>query len=1035
MKFTRALGYLQVLCVCMAVCAVSTSTLTAQTGGKSSGDVVLAGENNSDLFWEEVFTVAGVDGDVYAMVQDSEGNIYVGGDFTTVSGVNANNIAMWDGSAWSALGDGTDGPVYAIETIGLEVFVAGQFSHVGSMPAANVANWTNQTRWRTMGTGMSGPVYALERQGDNLVAGGKFIAAGGVNSNNIARWNGARWEPMGTGLFGADEIVYAVEVVGDRVYVGGSFGRASEVQVNNIAMFVDNEWSDMAGGVTSDAPNSRVYALEAMPDGIWVGGNFESAGSENSVNLARFDYASSTWANVNANANAPVRALKRQGDNRLFVGGEFNNLGGFEHTRVARISTGANLNISRLGLGVNRPVRSILVVDENTQYFGGEFSLAGSNPAASITRWNGSSYFTLSPLDNNSVDGRINSLLQLPNGDLVVAGEFLLAGELRTRNIASWDGEEWHDMAGGVNGEVFDLALAPDGRIYAGGDFTTAGVTNANRIACWDGDKWLALGAGMDNTVYAVEMVGNTVYAGGDFNVAGTTNANRLARWNGVDDWIPLAGGVDNRVTDMEYGSGRLVVVGWFETAGIIPNVGGVAAYRVENQSWNGFNTEIDGLVNGVALRDEEIYIVGDFQEVSGVNINGVARWTGRKWEPLGGGLAGIGNKIVTDDGELVVVGDFGGAGASDARNIARWTGGGWVNFGSGLNGPGYAVIATDDFVYAGGEFTLAGDKPSRNIGRWYVCNPDLRIGAQGPTRLCKGQSVQLIASGGFVSYQWSTGDESQGIEVDTEGTWIVTAVDERGCEAVATITTEIIPLPEPVILNDDTGLPVGSTIFLCAGEVVKFDGGDFDSFLWSTGARSRSIQVNQPGDYFVEVTDVNGCPAVSATVTVERLPVPDKPTITQDENELVSSSADSYQWYFEGQLIEGATGQRYAPEVEGIYSVEITQGGNGCTARSDAFNFKATSVDDVIGNAAFSVYPNPTSDRVVVGFTPENSGRVRIEVINSLGNTILSTEVDAVAGQRNTLNLSLADAADGVYFIQVNGLSNSQRLKLIKQR
>ena len=33
-------------------------------------------------------------------------NLYAGGDFTTAGGVTANNIAKWDGSAWSALGSG-----------------------------------------------------------------------------------------------------------------------------------------------------------------------------------------------------------------------------------------------------------------------------------------------------------------------------------------------------------------------------------------------------------------------------------------------------------------------------------------------------------------------------------------------------------------------------------------------------------------------------------------------------------------------------------------------------------------------------------------------------------------------------------------------------------------------------------------------------------------------------------------------------------------------------------------------------------------
>ena len=43
---------------------------------------------------------------VNALAVDGAGNLYAGGCFTTAGGVAANNVAKWDGSAWSALGSG-----------------------------------------------------------------------------------------------------------------------------------------------------------------------------------------------------------------------------------------------------------------------------------------------------------------------------------------------------------------------------------------------------------------------------------------------------------------------------------------------------------------------------------------------------------------------------------------------------------------------------------------------------------------------------------------------------------------------------------------------------------------------------------------------------------------------------------------------------------------------------------------------------------------------------------------------------------------
>ena len=84
-------------------------------------------------------------------------NLYAGGYFTTAGGVAANNIAKWDGSAWSALGSGMNGQP---------------------------------------------DVYALAVSGTNLYAGGCFTTAGGVPANNIAKWDGSAWSALGSGMDG-----------------------------------------------------------------------------------------------------------------------------------------------------------------------------------------------------------------------------------------------------------------------------------------------------------------------------------------------------------------------------------------------------------------------------------------------------------------------------------------------------------------------------------------------------------------------------------------------------------------------------------------------------------------------------------------------------------------------------------------------------------------------------------------------------------------------------------------------------------------
>ena len=63
------------------------------------------------------------------------------------------------------------------------------------------------------------------------------------------------------------------------------------------------------------------------------------------------------------------------------------------------------------------------------------------------------------------------------------------------------------------------------------------------------------------------------------------------------------------------------------------------------------------------------------------------------------------------------------------------------------------------------------------------------------------------------------------------------------------------------------------------------------------------------------------------------------------------------YQWFFEGEIIEGATDESYTASESGNYSVEITTFG-GCALLTDDFSF-TVGINEFAFTAA-SLYPNP---------------------------------------------------------------------------
>ena len=695
--------------------------------------------------------------------------LYVGGTFLSVGGVMAANVTRWNGSRWSRLGSGVSSPtgfpsVDAFTVFddgsGPALYVGGNFSNAGGVPARCIARWDGST-WSVLGSGLDdipSIVYALavfdDGNGPALYAGGYFTSAGGVPVSSIARWDGSTWSGLGSGVATSSlspGFVHALAVFDDgngpALYAGGAFSSAGGVPVSSIARWDGSTWTALGSGV-----DGGIRALIAFDDGsgpaLFTGGGFTTAGGVSANRVAKWD--GSSWAPLGGGMNSSVRELEvldDGGGRALHASGDFTVAGGL--AAGGHIAKWDGIGWSAQVGGPDDIVNALAVLDAGAGpdlYAGGLFDFADGVLAERIARFDGSSWSAL----DSGLDGPVASLAVLDPGggdELFAGGSFTSAGGLLLNRIARWDGSDWSALGSGLDGAVGALAFFDDGggpALHAGGSFASAGGAPASRIARWNGSSWSALGSGLNGPVHALAVFddgsGSALYAGGAFTSAGGVAANRIAKWDG-SSWSALGSGLNGGLNPevlalavFDDGSGPALCVG-----GLFTTAGGLPARRIarwNGSSWSTFGaTLFGGAIEALTVLDEgagpALFAGGRFTNAGGVVLNRIARWDGSSWSALGSGMnAAVLALTAFDDGSgmaLQAGGAFSSAGGVAASSVARWDGSSWTTLGGGVSAPFgsrsvHALTVFDDgsgpALCVGGDFPISPGRDSF-LARW----------------------------------------------------------------------------------------------------------------------------------------------------------------------------------------------------------------------------------------------------------------------------------------------------------------------------
>lgn len=209
--------------------------------------------------------------------------------------------------------------------------------------------------------------------------------------------------------------------------------------------------------------------------------------------------------------------------------------GGTPTARTGTAAAGSGQHqVFAAGAGVNGTIYAAVGLPDGSVVIGGEFNSVATQPRANVARILADGTLDASWFNGTTggVNGTVFALAADANGGVLVGGYFSEAQEKPHQNLVRFDDQGNLDQSfGGTqqpigpNGKVLAIAVLPNGRIVIGGEFSEVGTTQRLNVAMLNPDGTLAdAGASastVEGTVHALATTAaGSVLAGGLFNVA-----------------------------------------------------------------------------------------------------------------------------------------------------------------------------------------------------------------------------------------------------------------------------------------------------------------------------------------------------------------------------------------------------------------------------------------------------------------------------------------------------------------------------------
>jgi hypothetical protein len=662
-------------------------------------------------------------GQVYALAQQADGRLLIGGDFFSVNGAPRRNLARINsnGSVDDTWVVDADAPVVAIVAAPQGIFVGGGFKNVNSIPRNYTAKLsyggTVDSQWNPNPDSF---VVAFASRGPDLYVGGWFRNIGGKAKGGVAKVDPETGAVSSAWVAFTNSRVFTLGMDETSLYLGGDFtevnstSRSAAARVNLETGAVDSGWNAIC--------NDYVLAVTVHRGAVYLGGAFTSVSGLPRRCIARVNQAGGavdpTW---NPGANNLVYSIKAQGED-LFVAGLFFEIGGLFRNGLAKLKT-VDTGAVDFSWDADADGSSVaLSLEGNALFAAGIFEQLAGEPAFGLARLDmvtGESSRAF-PVRVES-PGLVHALAEQPDGKLVIGGEFKSADGINRSNIARLNADGTLDATWVPDADDAVYALAAnETSLYAGGQFLRIG--NANRrflakLSTAGGDAAdPAWNPNPNNSVTRIVTDRDAVYASGFFSMMGSAIRNRIAKVSStgtgtVFPWDARVSGASERVDALALDGSAVYLGGSFSTIGGQTR-NNLAALDAASGSVLPWNPNPSGQVGGIAISNGSAFVGGLFNNIGAQSLRNLAKLSllgegdaDPAWAPNPNAEVFT---VAAGGNDVYAGGLFSSIGGLNRIGVAqlRASDGGVTDLDFGTNGPVANLLPRGRNVFLAGQFS-----------------------------------------------------------------------------------------------------------------------------------------------------------------------------------------------------------------------------------------------------------------------------------------------------------------------------------------